>query len=122
MSRSISASLEACRARLQGVSDDTQALADDANLILAEADKFHVDFVAAARKLASESNLESSLSEGDSRPPPANAAAIDGVRSSEPSGAKIGSVVWSTGYGFDEGWVKLPSLDVTGAPLQQRAV
>jgi putative flavoprotein involved in K+ transport len=36
--------------------------------------------------------------------------------------AEISTVIWSTGYSFDFGWVKLPILDEIGAPIQQRVV
>jgi putative flavoprotein involved in K+ transport len=36
--------------------------------------------------------------------------------------AKITTVIWCTGYGFDFGWVELPIFDDRGIPVQHRGV
>lgn len=108
--------------RVQGISDGTLALASDANQVLAEADKAYTDFIAAAGKLASSPDLQSSLGEDDSRTPPANPPEIDAVPAINLQDANIHSVIWATGHSFDFDWIKLPVIDANGAPVQQRGV
>ena len=36
--------------------------------------------------------------------------------------AGIKSIVWASGFRYDFGWVKLPILDETGAPIHRRGV
>jgi len=36
--------------------------------------------------------------------------------------AGIGSVIWSTGYGFDYGWLDLPVLDQRGEPVHRHGI
>jgi len=38
------------------------------------------------------------------------------------SEAGVGSVIWSTGYRYDYGWLKIQLLDGRGAPIQRRGV
>ncbi len=34
----------------------------------------------------------------------------------------IGAVIWATGYGFDFGWIDVPVLDGSGAPVHARGI
>jgi putative flavoprotein involved in K+ transport len=44
------------------------------------------------------------------------------VRRLDLGASGIGAVIWSTGYGFDLGWIDLPVLDAKGVPLHSHGV
>ena len=106
----------------QGIADGSLSLATDANHILAEADKAYTDFISRAGKLVSSSDLQSSLKDDDSQPPPENPEEIGGIQRLNLRDTNIRAVIWATGHRFDFDWVKLPVIDANGAPVQQRGV
>lgn len=50
------------------------------------------------------------------------ACVVDAVRDLDLDAAGIGSVIWSTGYGCDFGWIDLPVLDGQGEPVHRAGV
>jgi putative flavoprotein involved in K+ transport len=104
--------------RLTGAMDGKLAFADDAERLLAAADQSHANFIAAADKLA---QTRSDLGPADSAPLPA-APSLEDIRTLDLARENIGTIIWSSGYGYDFGWVHLPILDAKGAPLQTRGV
>jgi putative flavoprotein involved in K+ transport len=106
--------------RLNSVTDGKLSLGDNAEEILAEADKAYPDFTRAADDYVRAANIDAP--EDDTPNPAANPAPIPSVSSLDLKAANITSVVWGTGYDFDFGWLKVPVLNERGAPLQERGV
>ncbi len=50
------------------------------------------------------------------------ACVVDAVRDLDLDAAGIGSVIWSTGYGCDFGWIDLPVLDGRGEPVHREGI
>jgi len=50
------------------------------------------------------------------------ACVMDPVRTLDIDAASIGSVIWSTGYGCDFGWIDLPVLDGRGEPVHRDGI
>lgn len=102
---------------LRGVTGDRLHLGEDAEVILAAADAMCDETVRAISAHAA--------AHGFDVPPPEPAPDVPpGVHPSTLSirEAGISSVIWSTGYSFDYGWVHAPCLDGTGQPLQRRGI
>jgi putative flavoprotein involved in K+ transport len=102
---------------LRGVTGDHLVLADDAEMILAAADAMCEETVRAISAHA--------VAQGFDVPPPeAGPGVPTGVHPSTLSirEAGITSVIWSTGYSFDYGWVHAPCFDGAGQPLQRRGI
>jgi putative flavoprotein involved in K+ transport len=102
---------------LRGVIGDRLHLGEDAEGILAAADAMCDETVRAISAHAA--------AHGFDVPPPEPAAGVPpGVHPSTLSirDAGITSVIWSTGYSFDYGWVHAPCLDGAGQPLQRRGI
>jgi putative flavoprotein involved in K+ transport len=102
--------------RLLGLSDGAFMFDDSAEAILAAADTAFLDWRKACDEYARTKALDL----------PEEAEAVLRVQA-QPAitrldGAEISSIIWSTGYAFDFGWIKLPVLDERGAPIQQRGV
>ena len=49
-------------------------------------------------------------------------AGRDGVRFADGASLAPRSVVWATGFTLDHGWIDVPVLDATGAPVHRRGV
>jgi putative flavoprotein involved in K+ transport len=103
--------------RVEGASDGTIALADDANQVLNDADKNCADFIAAADTLAETLDM-GSRPEYDPQP----STAFESARSLNLREASIRTVIWATGHRYDFDWVKLRVFDGNGGPVQQRGV
>jgi putative flavoprotein involved in K+ transport len=104
--------------RLVHVVGEKLAFADDAELILQEADSAYWTFFEAADAHARANGLDfpvETIERMMARP-------IDAIASLDLAEAGIASVIWSTGYRYDYGWLKLPVLDERGAPLQRRGL
>jgi putative flavoprotein involved in K+ transport len=104
--------------RLLQAAGEKLAFADDAEAILREADSAYWSFFEAADAHARASGLDFP-EEPKER---VSAAPIDSITSLDLAEAGIASVIWSTGYRYDYGWLKLPVLDERGAPLQRRGL
>ena len=47
---------------------------------------------------------------------------LDPLRHLDLKGARIGAIIWATGYGYDYGWINIPVLDARGEPAHRRGV
>lgn len=104
--------------RLLHAAGEKLSFADDAEATLQEADAAYWDFFGAADTHAREAGLDFPK---ETREPVA-AAPIVAATCLDLAKAGIGSVIWSTGYRYDYGWLKIPLLDGRGAPIQRRGV
>jgi putative flavoprotein involved in K+ transport len=99
---------------LTGVRGEMVSFADNVESILRGADEGHREFCSAV-----DEHLRATGSDapppGDPFPPPPRPAHAP-VRELGLSAAGVGSVIWSTGYQLDLGWVKLPVFGENGAP------
>jgi putative flavoprotein involved in K+ transport len=107
--------------RVIGASDGTLAVARNANEILDEADAAFAGFLAAARDYAA-ANPNPDLSEEEPTGSAALPATIAEVDSLDLRREKVAAILWTTGYSYDYGWLRVPVLDAQGRPLQQRGV
>lgn len=107
--------------RVLGISDETLALADDAEKLLAAADKSNAAFIEAADKLATTPAMRSELEQTGS-PAPLPPPRVDDIRTLNLREQNIGTIIWANGHGFSFDWVKLPIVDAKGTPVQQRGV
>ena len=107
--------------RVQGISNGTLALADDAEKLLAAADASYANFIEAADKFAATPAMRSELEQTES-PAPLPPPRVNGIRSLNLLEEKIHTIIWANGYGYSFDWVKLPIVDAKGAPVQQRGV
>jgi putative flavoprotein involved in K+ transport len=103
--------------RVVGIADGRIFLADDANLLLDQADKSCSDFIAAADDFAERMELPAA----DRMAPPPHLP-VRPILSLDLNAAGITGIVWATGYYLDFDWVKLPIFDTSGQPLQDRGV
>jgi len=94
------------------------AFADEAEAILREADTAYWKFFEAADAYAQTTGLDFPMEPIERVTP----VPIDPITSLDLAEAGIASVVWSTGYGYDYGWLKIPVLDERGAPMQRRGL
>jgi putative flavoprotein involved in K+ transport len=104
---------------LTGATDGRVSFADDVAETLHKADQAYLDFVAAARAVASDFEAELALDEG---PRPTVEKPMDGVRSLDLEAQAVGTVIWATGYEYAYDWLHLPLLDERGSPIQRRGV
>ena len=47
---------------------------------------------------------------------------LDPLRHLDFKGARIGAIIWATGYGDDYGWINMPVLDARGEPAHRHGV
>src|SRR5262249_17782129 len=106
--------------RLAGVAEGRIILADDAEVILAEADKTYTDFTVRADNHIRTAAFD--MPEQEDAGLPSRSSAITSVAMLDLESANINSVIWATGYAFDFGWLHVPVLDARGAPVQERGV
>ena len=104
--------------RLNGAQEGTLSLADDAQRLLAAADQSYANFIEAADRLAA-TRSDLGPADGSGEPP---VHIVKDVGTLNLRHEKIGTIIWSSGYGYSFGWVKLPILDEKGAPVQTRGV
>jgi putative flavoprotein involved in K+ transport len=107
--------------RVLGISDGNLALADDAEKLLAAADKSNSAFIEAADVLAATPPMRSEFEQTES-PSPLPPPHVNAIRTLNLLDERIGTIIWANGYGYGFGWVKLPIFDANGAPVQQRGV
>jgi putative flavoprotein involved in K+ transport len=107
--------------RMQGISDGTLALADDAAEVLAAADKSLAGFIEAADTFAATSAMRSEL-EQEEAIAPLPPLHLDEIRALNLREANIGTIIWATGHCYSFDWVKLPIIATNDAPVQQHGV
>jgi len=103
---------------LLSVAGEKLAFADEAEALLREADTAYWKFFDAADEYARSTGLDFPLEPIERVTP----VPIDAITSLDLFEAGIASVVWSTGYSYDYGWLNLPVLDEQGAPVQRRGL
>lgn len=106
--------------RLNGIAEGKLKLGENAEAMLAEADKACPEFKRAADEYARAAGIDAPKDEGADPPP--DSAPIPLVSTLDLKAANIRSIVWCTGYAFDFGWLKVPVIDERGAPMQERGV
>ena len=104
---------------LAEVSGERVRFADNVESILREADEAYVEFCAAVDAHLRANGIDAPPDEPvPPCPPPAHVP----VRELDLRAAGVGSVIWSTGYQLDLGWVKLPVFDENGDPRHTEGV
>jgi putative flavoprotein involved in K+ transport len=104
--------------RLLGIEDDLAVFDDDADTVVAAADRTYADFVAMADAYAARNGLDLPSEEVEPTP----RTRLPTVPRVDLGAEGIKSVVWCTGYRLDFGWIDAPLLDTQGAPIQDRGV
>ncbi|MBL8893456.1 MAG: NAD(P)-binding domain-containing protein [Rhizobiales bacterium] len=104
-----------------GIADGRLAFADDAETLLAAGEKAYASFIEAADALADTPVMRSELAPKET-PAPLPPIHVDGIRTLNLDEEKIGTIIWSMGYGFGFDWVKLPITDAKGTPVQERGI
>lgn len=107
--------------RLQGAADGELGFAEDAEEILAAADRGHASFIEAADALATTPGMRSVV-EREEAPPELSPLRSDYARSINLVRENITTIIWASGYRFGFDWVHLPIIDANGAPVQRRGV
>lgn len=107
--------------RVVGASGGTLAMQAGTNQILDAADKAYEDFLSAAREFVAKGAGEE-LAEEQLTEPTGLPAAVDEVNTLDLVRENITAIIWTTGYAYDLGWVKVPVFDERGRPVQQRGV
>jgi putative flavoprotein involved in K+ transport len=105
--------------RIQGVRDDNILLAQDLKANLARADQFEADFVKSVDEFIIKNGIEAPE---ETLPGLTDGYQIQEIPELNLTDAKIGTVIWATGYNFDFGLVQLPVFDTDGYPTQKRGV
>ncbi len=107
--------------RIQGVTEGTLALADDANSILDAADGSFAEYLTSVRDYVKTMDPAEVPSQDESKLP-LPASPLPQKDSLHFRHSNIRAVIWCTGYDYDFGWVKLPLFDEHGSPIQKRGV
>lgn len=105
--------------RVVGMADGHIRLADDANQLLNQADMSCTEFILAAKALGDNMGLppiDDEVPSLKAGPP------VRSILSLDLKDVGVTSIIWTTGYSLDFGWIKLPVLDTHGQPLQNRGV
>jgi putative flavoprotein involved in K+ transport len=105
--------------RIIGAAGTNLAVQTNANQVLDEADKACLDFLLAARQLAS-TGIEEELAQEEPQEP--LRSAVEEMASLDLAGRGINTIIWATGYAHDFGWVGIPVFDDSGRPIQQHGV
>ncbi len=103
---------------LLGIEGDNLSIRDDAEEILRFSDTAFADFGRAADEYAIKSGAD--LVEEHLEIP--HYEPIPSISTLDLRDTKITSVVWSTGYAYDFGWIQVPIFNNLGAPVQERGV
>ena len=104
---------------LRGASDGRLDVAPDLHESLSKADQFEAQLV----KLIDGYIAKKGLDAPEERLPELRDGFDQAVITQlNVRGAGITSVIWATGYSFDFSWLKLPTFDDDGYPVQQRGV
>ena len=107
--------------RTEGARDGVMTFADDLAASLHEADTAYAGFLDLVDAWVTRESLDVPADPA-ARARLATPHAVKPVRQLDLRAAGIGAVIWSTGYGFDLGWIDLPVLDATGAPRHRNGV
>ena len=97
------------------------ALAADLEEHLRAGDKAFDDFTHAVDEHVRASGSGEEFPRGDTAPQ-RKRVPLESIREIDIRSAKIGCVLWSTGYAFDFDWIALPVFDALGVPRHRRGV
>jgi putative flavoprotein involved in K+ transport len=103
---------------LGDVRDGRLALLPDVEESLMRGDQAFEEFTRAVDEHVSKTGIDA-LDDGGLRP---ISRPIDAIREVDVRDAGIHSIIWSTGYSLDFGWIDLPIFDACGEPIQRRGV
>lgn len=106
--------------RVVGASGGNLTVQANANQVLDDADRAYADFLSAARQFINK-GIEEDLV-GDEPEEPIHLPTVGEVNSLNLTREGINTIIWATGYDYDFGWVKLPTFDEHGRPIQQHGV
>jgi putative flavoprotein involved in K+ transport len=105
---------------LTEVRGEMVGFADNVESILGAADDAYLEFRAAVDAHLRATGTDAPPPDDPVPPPPRPAHAP--VLELDLSAARVGSVIWSTGYQLDLGWVNLPVIGEDGAPRHTEGV
>lgn len=95
--------------------------AQDLEDTLRAGDKTFAEFTLAADAYIRTSGMRADFPESDAVPGPGTET-LRSVDAIDVHSARIGTVLWATGYTVDFDWVKLPIFDERGTPIQRRGI
>ncbi|MFO7623477.1 MAG: NAD(P)/FAD-dependent oxidoreductase [Anaerolineales bacterium] len=104
---------------IQSIQGYRIALAPDMKENLAKADKFEVDFVKQIDEYIASNGIEAPI---ENLPELRDGFQAEEITDFDLNSTGISSVIWTTGFKFDFGLVKLSAFDEDGYPLQKRGV
>jgi putative flavoprotein involved in K+ transport len=104
---------------IQSIQGYRIALAPDMKENLAKADKFEVDFVKQIDEYIASNEIEAPI---ENLPELRDGFQAEEITDFDLNSTGISSVIWTTGFKFDFGLVKLSAFDEDGYPLQKRGV
>ena len=107
--------------RAESARDGVMTFADDLSATLADGDAAYAGFLDRVDDYIARERLDLPMDPA-ARARLATPHNVQPERRLDLRAAGIGAVIWSTGYGFDFGWIDLPVLDATGAPRHQQGV
>jgi putative flavoprotein involved in K+ transport len=94
-------------------------LAPDLNESLAKADKAEADIVAMIDQFIEKNGIEAPQ---EILPKHQDGYAVEQITELDLKAAKVNTIIWAMGYGFDYSLVKVPVTDGDGYPIQHRGV
>lgn len=106
--------------RVQGARDGMLDLAPDLHANLARADAFAAKATAMIDGLVANTGLDAPPAEDEE--PMRDGFSVEIVEQLDLMKSGVTSIIWATGYRLDFGWVRMPLLDATGFPIQERGV
>ena len=104
---------------IQSMQEDRITVAPDLKENLAKADKAEADFVKQVDEYIESNGMDAPI---ESLPELSDGFQVEEITDLDLKSAGISSVIWTTGFKFDFGLVKLSAFDDDGYPLQERGV
>jgi putative flavoprotein involved in K+ transport len=108
--------------RLEAARDGTMSFADDLAASLAYGDASYAAFLDKVDGHVERRGLDMPQERAARVRQPDPACLVAPIRHLDLGAAGIGAVIWSTGYGFDFGWIDVPVLDARGAPRHRAGI
>jgi putative flavoprotein involved in K+ transport len=106
--------------RVLNISGGRAALSDDLEENLRRGDRTFVEFQRTVDKYVSEAGIDAPPPPDSIFDPAPTTALNEPVKEIDLRKASINSIIWSTGYAFDFGWIEIPIIDDRGRPVHQR--
>jgi putative flavoprotein involved in K+ transport len=109
--------------RLRGVEEGTLILGEDTAANVHYADQASQRFKEAVDGYIEKSGIEPPPLEADPADlPDPEAACVSTVKQLNLQEAKVGTIIWATGFTGDFGWIHLPVFDPNGTPIYQHGI